>query len=159
MATQVNNNSPCEIFPYVMLKLDFFDIILLINTRIGKLNMIVNNIAPDIKRQRLLIEGFYNDIEVNEQIIINYFAFITKNLDLKPYGEPIIFSPESLGKPENQGYDAFIPLIDSGISLYIWTNSNFMSLIIYTCKDFAEEKAINLTKEFFNFKDFYSQSF
>ncbi len=116
-------------------------------------------IAPEIKRQRLLIEGYYSDIEVNENVIKDYFYTILNNLKLKAYGEPIIFSPEGMGSPENQGYDAFIPLIDSGISLYIWTNSKFLSVVIYTCKNFSEETALKSTKDFFNIKEFLSKSF
>lgn len=119
----------------------------------------MKNIAPEIKRQRLLIEGFYKDLKVDENVIKDYFSFITKNLSLKAYGEPIIFSPENMGRPENEGYDAFIPLIDSGISLYVWTGSNFISLIIYTCKDFSEEIALNSTIEFFNLVEYTSKSF
>ncbi len=33
----------------------------------------MKNIAPGIKRQRLLIEGFYTDIEINEQVIRDFF--------------------------------------------------------------------------------------
>jgi hypothetical protein len=36
----------------------------------------------------------------------------------------IIFSPlTGMGKTENAGFDAFVPLIDSGISAYIWSNA------------------------------------
>jgi S-adenosylmethionine/arginine decarboxylase-like enzyme len=75
------------------------------------------------------------------------------------YDEPIIFSPGGDGKDENQGYDAFVPLIDSGISLYVWTNSKFLSLIIYTCKDFDEEKAVEVTKEFWKIKEVEFEGF
>lgn len=78
----------------------------------------MKNLAPDIVKQKLLIEGFYK-ILVDEKVIKDYFTEITKALQLRIYGEPIIFSPEGLGEKDNQGYDAFVPLIDSGISLYI----------------------------------------
>jgi len=84
----------------------------------------MENIAPDITRKRLLIEGFFN-IDVSKETIENYFTNITKELNLRMYGEPIIFSPGGDGKEENQGFDAFVPLIDSGISLYIWSNKKF----------------------------------
>lgn len=118
----------------------------------------MKNLAPDIIRQRLLIEGFFN-IELNEEKIKDYFKFITKKLNLRMYGNPIIFSPGGEGKKENQGYDAFVPLIDSGISLYVWSNRKFISLIIYTCKSFDEKIAIKETKDFFNIKEIESQSF
>jgi len=66
------------------------------------------------------------------------------------YGDPIIFSPEGLGKEENQGFDAFLPLIDSGVSVYIWRNKKFFSIILYTCKDFDNYKAIQTTRNFWN---------
>jgi len=118
----------------------------------------MKNLAPDIKRQRLLIEWFY-DIEVNKSIIEDYFNGITDYLKLRMYWEPIIFSPWWEGKEENQGYDAFVPLIDSWISVYVWSNANFLSLIIYTCKDFNEKKAIEYTKSFWNITEIESQSF
>jgi len=74
----------------------------------------MGKIAPSILRQRLLVEGFYK-INVDKTIIRKYFSTITKALKLKAYGKPIIFSPSGMGKKENQGYDAFVPLIDSGI--------------------------------------------
>lgn len=118
----------------------------------------MQNLAPNILRQRLLIEGFYN-IKVNENTIKEYFSVLTKALDLRMYGEPIIFSPEGLGKGENQGYDAFVPLIDSGISLYVWSEKKFISLIIYTCKNFDSKQALETTKEFFKISEIESMGF
>jgi hypothetical protein len=82
------------------------------------------SIAPEIQRQRLLIEGYFT-IEVDRGRVAEYFNTITQGLNLRAYGEPIIFSPGGEGKDINQGYDAFIPLIDSGIALYVWTNAKF----------------------------------
>ena len=106
------------------------------------------SIAPDIFRKRLLVEGFFI-VSVNEQSIIDFFTFLTGGLNLKTYGEPIIHTTGGVGKDVNQGYDAFVPLIDSGIYLAVWSNQKFLSLIIYTCKDFDETKALQLTKEYF----------
>ena len=108
----------------------------------------MKNLAPDIKRQRLLIEGFYS-IDVNKSVINRYLNAVTKSLSLKKYGNPIIFSPAGEGKADNQGYDAFVPLIDSGISLYVWTCQKFFSVVLYTCKYFDEIKAVQVTKKFF----------
>jgi S-adenosylmethionine decarboxylase len=60
--------------------------------------------------------------------------------------------PSSLrrrGKAENQGFDAFLPLIDSGISLYIWSSARFFSAILYTCRRFDEAAAIDFTRRYF----------
>ena len=118
----------------------------------------MKNLAPNITRQRLLIEGFYK-IDADKSVIINYFNTITKSLNLRMYGKPIIFSPGGEGKDINQGYDAFVPLIDSGISVYVWSNAKFLSLIIYTCKSFDENKALEITKKFWKIDKIESQSF
>lgn len=120
--------------------------------------MRMKNIAPNILRQRLLIEGFFT-INVNKSTIEKYFKVITEALNLKMYGKPIIFSPGGEGKRINQGYGAFVPLIDSGISVYVWSNAKFLSLIIYTCKSFNEKKAVNITKKFFKINKIVKDSF
>jgi S-adenosylmethionine/arginine decarboxylase-like enzyme len=77
----------------------------------------MRNIAPDIMRQRLLIEGMY-----------------TVDVDA--------------GKAENQGYDVFIPLIDSGISLYVWSEQKLFAALLFTCKAFSDEGAVSYARDF-----------
>jgi len=122
---------------------------LLIKKEFLQLEKYMKNIAPDIFRKRLLIEGYFT-IEVKESILVQYFSLITSTLQLKTYGEPIVHSTSGQGKEQNQGYDAFIPLIDSGIYIGVWMKQKFLSLIIYTCKDFDEQKALEETKSFYN---------
>lgn len=106
-----------------------------------------------------MMEGFYKR-EVDAKTIAEYFSFITDKLNLSAYGDPIIFSPAGMGKGENQGFDAFIPLIDSGISHYVWTSERFLSVIIYTCKAFDTEEAIAQTKYFYQMtEDFIAEEF
>lgn len=118
----------------------------------------MNKLAPHITRQRLLIEGFY-DREVDEKTIRDYFKIVTGQLELRTYGDPIIFSPGGEGKAENQGYDAFVPLIDSGISLYVWTGEKFFSAVLYTCKAFNASTAVQVTKDFFKAAEVETQEF
>ncbi len=49
--------------------------------------------APEVLRQRLLVEGHYRLGKVNEDTIREFFKFITGKLGLRVYGDPIIFSP------------------------------------------------------------------
>ena len=118
----------------------------------------MRDLAPDVFRQRLLIEGIFRR-QVDEDAIGEYFGKITKALNLEMYGEPIIFSPGGLGKEQNQGYDAFVPLIDSGISVYVWTKAKLLSIVMFTCKGFDEKAAVEVTKEFFDIGEIEYQSF
>ena len=75
-------------------------------------------------------------------------------------GNPVIYSPSGMGKEENEGYDAFVPLIDSGISAYIWSNARFFSILIYICKGFDELTAIEFTRQYFGVqKEIVNESF
>ncbi len=118
----------------------------------------MKNIAPEVLRQRLLIEGHFT-IEVDRETVAHFFQTMTDSLGLRTYGEPIIFSPGGEGKEENQGFDAFVPLIDSGISLYVWSNAKFFSIIVYTCKSFDAEVAIKTASEYFKASDTESMAF
>jgi hypothetical protein len=108
----------------------------------------IKDLAPNITRKRLLLEGFYT-IDADKSTIKDFFNLITKELNVRTYNNPIIFDTGDRGKQENRGYDAFVPLIDSGISCYVWVNMKFISVIIYSCKDFEDQKAVNTTKDFF----------
>jgi S-adenosylmethionine decarboxylase len=107
------------------------------------------DLAPDIVRQRILIEGYYT-VDVDEDTVRAFFADITARLELRTYREPIVFAPGGVGRAENAGYDAFVPLIDSGISLYVWTGARFLSVVAFTCKHFDGEVAVEATREFFD---------
>ena len=108
----------------------------------------MKNLAPHLFRQRLLLEGVYR-IEVDREVLSRYLQGVANHLGLRAYGEPTIYSPAGLGKAENQGFDAFLPLIDSGISAYIWSSARFFSIVLYTCKGFEVGRALDFTRHFF----------
>jgi S-adenosylmethionine decarboxylase len=108
----------------------------------------MRDLAPDIVRQRILIEGHYT-VDVDQDVIREFFAHITTGLDLRTYDVPVIFAPGGEGRHGNEGYDAFVPLIDSGISLYVWTGPRFLSTVAFTCKAFDSDAAVEATREFF----------
>ena len=108
----------------------------------------MKDLAPHITRQRLLVEGLYT-IEVDRGAVDRYLHGVAAHLGLRTYGAATIFSPGGEGKAENQGFDAFLPLIDSGISLYIWSSARFLSAILYTCRRFDEAAATEFTQRYF----------
>ena len=118
----------------------------------------MEDLAPGIVRQRLLIEGYFT-IEVNEEVIRTFFAEFTSGMGFRTYGAPTIFAPSGDGRAENQGYDAFVPLIDSGISVYIWSEPRFVSVVIFTCKRFDTDKALALARSFFEMPNLVHRAF
>jgi len=118
----------------------------------------MRELAGDIYRQRLLVEGIYQN-PVDEAGIRGYFDKVTKALGLRMYAQPMIYSPGGEGREENQGFDAFVPLVDSGISLYVWTGPKFLSILIYSCKKFDEAKAKSVTRDYFNLGEMETKAF
>jgi S-adenosylmethionine/arginine decarboxylase-like enzyme len=119
---------------------------------------IVRDLAPNIKRQRLLLEGYYS-IVMNREAVACYLTQVAAHLGLRTYAEPVIYAPAGEGKQANQGFDAFIPLIDSGISLYVWSEQRFFSVLMYTCKAFDEAAAVSYTQTFFSSEELVHSSF
>ena len=118
----------------------------------------MENLAPQIFRQRLLIEGFYAG-DVDRARILSFFDQITDALSVTAYTRPFVSPSEGHGQLASQGYEAFLPLIESGIALYTWNQARFLSLIIYTCKPFRNELALETTVRFFELDPCTSEAF
>jgi S-adenosylmethionine decarboxylase len=118
----------------------------------------LRDLAPSIKRQRLILEGYYSFV-MNREAVAGYLTGVAAHLGLRTYAEAVIHSPSGDGQQANQGFDAFIPLIDSGISLYVWSEQRFFSALLYTCKAFDEGAAISYTREFFSSEEVVHSSF
>jgi len=108
----------------------------------------MKDLAPHILRQRLLIEGIY-ERPVDVATVYEFFQVLAAGLGVTAAGDPIVNSSLGQGKLENQGIEAFLPLIESGVAIYTWQSSRFISLIIYTCKSYDNDAALAITSDFF----------
>jgi S-adenosylmethionine decarboxylase len=82
--------------------------------------------------------------------VAEYLRGLARHLALRTYADPIVYAPAAdAGRPENQGFDGFVPLIDSGIAAYLWTGERFFSVVVYSCKTFDEGAALDFTRRFF----------
>jgi len=118
----------------------------------------VRDLASDILRQRLLIEG-HDSINVDSAAVEAYLVGVAAHLGLRTYGNPIVHASGGVGKEENAGFDAFIPLVDSGISLYVRTQKRFFATVLFTCKGFEIERALEFTRSYFGAPDVEHRSF
>ncbi len=118
----------------------------------------MRDLAPEIVRQRLLIEGYYST-DVDGPAVEKYLIEVAKHLSLRTYARPIVHAPAGAGKDENEGFDAFVPLIDSGISLYVWSRKRFFAAVLFTCKSFDVESALAFTRNFFGAQEVEHRSF
>lgn len=68
-------------------------------------------------------------------------------------------SPPFVVYKEKIGFAGWIPVVESGISLYVYFPSNFICTDIYTCKKFDYEKVKRVTIEIFKPKRIKEQRF
>lgn len=111
----------------------------------------MKNIEPRVTRQRLIIEARYSAVVDEEKVKSYLFGLaaeikMTIHPDLK---EPIITSATGKSDPIHDGFEGIIFWVESGASIYIWERLNFLTVDIYTCKRFDNQKAINFTAKFF----------
>ncbi|KKS44471.1 MAG: hypothetical protein UV48_C0001G0015 [Candidatus Azambacteria bacterium GW2011_GWA2_42_9] len=111
----------------------------------------MKNIEPRITRQRLVIEARYS-AAINREKVKEYLLNLAAELkmtihpDLK---EPIITSATGKSDPIHDGWEGAVFWVESGASIYVWERLNFLTVDIYTCKRFDNQKAIDFTAKFF----------
>jgi S-adenosylmethionine decarboxylase len=113
----------------------------------------LKDLAPEVVRKRLLIEGIYFG-DMTADRVRHFLLDVAERLGMRTYGEPVVYSPASgMGRDQNAGFDAFVPLIDSGISAYFWSGPRFFSVLIYTCKDFDSATAVEIARELLDVRE------
>ena len=102
------------------------------------------NLAPDLVRQRVIIEGTTEKIVEPEQIkeYLNALAVVCK---MEKLAEPEAHSAHDMG------YGGWIHWKSSGAAFYSYpTNPPLFTVDCYTCKPFLAEEAAEFTRKFFN---------
>lgn len=105
------------------------------------------DLAPDIVRQRIVIEGtLWNAFSAEK--MNQYCREMTKVLNMTEVTAPFCnYDPE-------YGWCAYVHWKESGMHVYAWDDRDgnkppFFSVDIYTCKVFDPKHAVDYTKQFF----------
>jgi S-adenosylmethionine decarboxylase len=102
------------------------------------------DLAPDICRQRIVIEGILHSPFTAEQMT-SYCNDVTKVLNMTAVTAPVCNYDASYG------WCAYMHWKESGMHIYAWDDRKppFFSIDIYTCKPFDPLDAIRYTEQFF----------
>ena len=103
------------------------------------------DLAPDILRQRMVVEGTLKQ-PFGPLEMIGYCTEITDMLNMTKVSAPIC------SYDEMYGWCAYMHWKESGIHIYSWEKHipPFFSIDIYTCKFFLEEDVVEFTEKFFD---------
>ena len=102
------------------------------------------DLAPDICRQRIVVEGTLHNPFTPEGMT-QYCQEITKVLNMTAVTTPVC------NYDSHYGWCAYMHWKESGMHIYGWDDRKppFFSIDIYTCKEFSNASVINFTEEFF----------
>ncbi|RBY86243.1 hypothetical protein DQ240_10385 [Blastococcus sp. TF02A-26] len=110
-------------------------------------------LAPEILRQRLVIEGVPAG-PVDDEQIRQYLSALSREVDMVQLLEPVTH------RSDLYGWAGWIHWETSGAHFYAWEQPRlFFSVDIYTCKAFDPDVAVAFTREFFSAGTIVAKSF
>jgi S-adenosylmethionine decarboxylase len=113
----------------------------------------MRDLAPEIHRQRLVVEGLVTAPIVEEDIKL-YLKELGSLTDMRVLTDPVTnLSPL-------YGWAAWVHWETSGAHFYAWDQPRlFFSVDLYTCKAFDAEAVVAFTQRFFEASDVESHGF
>jgi hypothetical protein len=104
----------------------------------------VKDLAPNIHRQRLVIEGLPSRAISSDQIVA-YLAKLSDVLEMSALMVPMTHHSPKFG------WAGWVHWETSGAHFYAWEAPQlFFSVDIYTCKPFRDEDAVAFTRTTFD---------
>ena len=104
----------------------------------------MRNLRPEIRRERLIVEGFYG-VDMSEEFLEDFLMGLSKALGMKVIAGPFIFSPDRFSLI-HKGLGGFMAWVESGVAFYSWSEHKFFTLDVYTCKALDVQTAIDYVK-------------
>lgn len=107
----------------------------------------MKNLAPDVYRQRMIIEGL-TDRPIKPEEMAALLVQLSNDLDMEPLSAPTTSFCEEFG------WCAHMHWKTSGVHMYEWHNRQtpFFSIDIYTCKKFSHSNAVWCVRNFLDDK-------
>lgn len=100
---------------------------------------------------QLIIDCFGCEPEVCCDLDKGY-EFLDKicvHLNMTKQTQPYIFKTCETTFPGKPGYSGWVPIIESGIQIHTSANNRFISIDVYSCKDFDEGDVEDFVKRWF----------
>lgn len=113
----------------------------------------MRDLAPEIYRQRAVIEGYPTE-PLTATAIKTYLKQLSEVLKMKVLMDPVTHRSDLYGEA------AWIHWETSGAHFYAWEQPKlFFSVDIYTCKKFDINDAVKFTEEYFKPSDIAFKEF
>jgi hypothetical protein len=111
------------------------------------------DLAPEIHRQRLVVEGLVT-APIVEHEIVRYLKELGSITDMTVLAEPVT------NRSPLYGWAAWVHWETSGAHFYAWDAPHlFFSVDMYTCKAFEPSSVVGFTQEYFRTTEIQSHGF
>lgn len=109
----------------------------------------MQDLAPEIFRKRLIIEGIYR-ADISQESLKKMLIQLSSKLNMTIIWGPQVHNLAAAINPVHAGFEANLIWAESGACVYTWSKYNFFTVDIYTCKDFTSDLAVDFLRDFFN---------
>jgi len=118
-----------------------------------QLEKIVRDLAPEICRQRLVVEGLCS-APIDAAAITAYLSTLSKTIEMVALMEPVTHQSPLYG------WAGWIHWETSGAHFYAWDVPRlFFSVDVYACKPFSAAAVVDLTRDWFAATDVVFKEF
>jgi len=117
----------------------------------SKINSYSETQMSDAYGFHLMLDCYQCDPEKlnNIDACYSFLDMLVDKIGMHKQTQPYVFrTPDSF--KGQQGLSGWVPIVESGISIHTLTETEFVSLDIYSCRRFDIQKIISFTQQFFN---------
>ncbi|HPN56338.1 MAG TPA: S-adenosylmethionine decarboxylase [Candidatus Omnitrophota bacterium] len=90
-------------------------------------------------------QGVCDDLD----LCYRFLDTIVGELGMEKQAPPSIFRSDAKRFPEKAGLSGWVPLIESSVVIHTLSPKKFLTIDVYSCKDFDEDKALEACKKYF----------
>ncbi len=90
-------------------------------------------------------EGVCDDLS----LCYKFLDEIVEKLGMKKQAPPFIFKSDNTLYPDKAGLSGWVPLIESGVQMHTLTPKRFISIDVYSCKEFEPVHMDKFIEEYF----------
>ena len=89
--------------------------------------------------------GVCDDLRLCYQFLDTMVA----DLGMEKQSPPSIFFTDEKRFPDKAGLSGWVPLVESSVVIHTLSLKNFITIDVYCCRDFDEQKALDSCKQYF----------
>ena len=97
--------------------------------------------------------GYCDDLS----LCYDFLDTIVDFLDMEKQSPPSIFRSDGRKYPDKSGLSGWVPLIESSVVIHTLSPKNYISVDVYSCKEYDPDKTVEWITNYFDSKRVESQ--